>query len=218
MTDAVGLIPKEQAIALILNSPVKTEPEINIALFIACTALHGKKTWDGQDYDLHYLTVGLSNTQSRSRMVIGLLHDVIEDSDWTLDDLRRIGFSERVVSAVDALTLRKKEGEKYFDFIRRCSLNEDAIEVKLKDLKDNMSVSRNPGFPTGWQLLKQRAYIVSYQYLVAIKKDDIEAGSSIVDFVTKHRPDLYDANLLHTFSTEQLPSLPPPAPAATPRP
>ncbi len=202
MSKASGLMPKKQAIDLILRSPETEQPELNVALFIASVALHGKKTWDGLDYDLHYLTVGLSNTQSRTKMVIGILHDVIEDSEWTLDDLRKVGFSERVVNGVDGVT--KRNNEYYFDFIRRCSLNQDSIDVKLQDLKDNMRVSRNPGFPTPKQLHKQCAYIVSYQYLLAVKRGDIAQGAAINDFL-KQRPDLYDARLMHDFSSEGKP-------------
>lgn len=200
MNQVTGVMPKEQAIDFILNSPVKSQPEINIALFIACTALHGKKTWDGLDYDLHYLTVGLSNTHSRTKMVIGILHDVIEDSEWELDDLRLAGFSERVVAGVDGVT--KRPGELYFDFVRRCSCNPDSVDIKLQDLKDNMSVSRNPGFPTEWQLKKQRAYVVAYQYLVAIKQHEIAPGTSVGEFMAS-RPQINDVALLREFSTDR---------------
>lgn len=212
MSQTLGLMPKEQAIGFILNSPFRGQPEINIALFIASTALHGKKTWDGLDYDLHYLTVGLNNTQSRTKMVIGILHDVVEDSDWELDDLRRIGFSGRVIAGVDGVT--KRPGELYLDFVRRCSANPDSIDIKLQDLKDNMSVSRNPGFPSEWQLKKQRAYIVAYQYLVAIKQNEIAPGSSVREFMAS-RPQINDLALLREFSTDRAPpALPFPAPTA----
>lgn len=195
MADAVGLMPKEQAIEFILNSPVKKAPEINIALFIAATALHGQTTWDGEDYDPHYLRVGMTGTKSKDKMIIGILHDVVEDTDWELDDLRRVGFDERIVNGVDGVT--KRPGELYFDFVERCSLNPDSIDIKISDLTDNMSVSRNDNFPNDKQLEKQRAYIVSYQYLVAVKKGRIAPGSSVRDFMLsqtqfKDHMDLYE--------------------------
>lgn len=181
MSEAIGLMPKEQAISIILASPAHHDDSINTALWIASTALHGQRTWDGKDYDPHYLRVGMNRTMSDAKRIIGILHDVVEDSDWTLDDLGQVGFSERVVNGVDAVTKRSNEG--YFTFLERCSLNEDAIDVKINDLKDNMDGSRNDRFLGEHQLQKQQAYVVSYQYLVAIKKGEIEPGSSVKDFM-----------------------------------
>jgi hypothetical protein len=198
---------KEAIIAAIQASPVLKTPGINLALFIASAALHGKTTWDGEDYDAHYIRVAFaSGTQSIDKMIIGILHDVVEDTDWTLDDLRRLGFSERVVNGVDGVT--KREGERYFDFVERCSLNPDSIDVKLSDLKDNMSVSRNDSFLNEKQVLKQQAYIVSYQYLVAIKKGEIAPGSPVKDFMLS-RPNFRDhMDLYAHFSAG--PAAPPP--------
>ena len=63
------------------------------------------------------------------------------NGDWMIADLRLAGFSERVLAGVDAMT--KRPGEDYYAFIMRCSLNEDALDVKLKDLHHNLTLSRN---------------------------------------------------------------------------
>ena len=210
MVKPAGLMPKEDLINFILASPVKDPPEINLALIIASCALHGAKTRDGKDYDYHYLHVGMHGTHSRDKIVIGTLHDVLEDTDWTVDDLRRVGFSERIVLGIDALT--KRDGEKYFDFVERCSLNEDARDLKLEDLDHNMSWSRNVSFPDDKQIRKQKAYIVAYQYLVAVKKGDVVPGTPVAVFV-ESRPKLKDIGLLEEFSSKPgLGSLVRPAP------
>jgi len=64
------------------------------------------------------------------------LHDVVEDTEATLDDLIRAGFSRSVVDAVEALT--KRDGEDYGDFVIRCSQNPIAKVVKSCDVKDNL--------------------------------------------------------------------------------
>ncbi len=73
--------------------------------------------------------------------VVALLHDVVEAGPgWTLDRLREEGFSDEVVAAVDALTHR--EGEDYFDAVRRAGANPVARTVKLADLADNSDRTR----------------------------------------------------------------------------
>jgi (p)ppGpp synthase/HD superfamily hydrolase len=75
--------------------------------------------------------------------IVALLHDVVEDGAgerWTFERLRAEGFSEAVVTAVDAVT--KRAGEDYADFVRRAAQNALAREVKLADIADNMDLSR----------------------------------------------------------------------------
>jgi len=72
-----------------------------------------------------------------SGIAVAYLHDVVEDTSFTLDDLRRDGFNDEILEAVDAITRRK--GEKYFDYIRRLSSNPIAKRVKIADLQENLS-------------------------------------------------------------------------------
>ena len=74
---------------------------------------------------------------------IAILHDLIEDCpEWTLDLLSAI-FTERIIAGIDAMTKRKNES--YELYIERLSLNDDAVMIKLCDLKDNMDITRLPG-------------------------------------------------------------------------
>lgn len=109
------------------------------AIRIAAEVHEGQLDKAGQPYILHVLRVMFA-CQSPDAQVAGALHDVVEDSNWTLDDLRREGFSATVVDIVDALT--RREGEDYFDFARRAASTPLGREVKRADLLDNMDLRR----------------------------------------------------------------------------
>ena len=74
--------------------------------------------------------------------IAGVLHDVVEDSCVTLEDLKQAGFSSEVVDAVDALT--RRADERYEDYLLRCRKNPIARVVKRADLHDNMDTTRLP--------------------------------------------------------------------------
>lgn len=163
---------------------VPAKAGMNLALVILGSALYGAKQWSGADYAEHPLLVGLRQTRSTTKQIIGILHDVVEDSDWTLDDLRALGFSERIVRGVESVT--KNDNEQYLEFIERCSRNSDGIDVKINDLEHNSTHTRNSSLLTAKQIGKQNIYILSYNYLVAVKKGEIAAGSSIYDYMKKN--------------------------------
>ena len=73
---------------------------------------------------------------------VAWLHDIVEDTEVTLDDLRREGFPEHIVAAVDAHTHRA--GEAYLDYVRRAAANPLARQVKTQDVLPNMDLSRLP--------------------------------------------------------------------------
>ena len=79
--------------------------------------------------------------------IVAVLHDVIEDTPVTAEELRREGFDEAVLAAVECLTHRK--GEPYADYVVRCKGNVIARQVKLADLEDNARPSRHCCVPTG---------------------------------------------------------------------
>lgn len=93
----------------------------------------------GQPYILHPLRVMLRLATEAER-VVAILHDVVEDSEVTLDDLRAEGFSDEVVDAIDHVT--RREGESYEAFIERIAPHPLARRVKVADLEDNMDVTR----------------------------------------------------------------------------
>ena len=112
------------------------------ALGIAARVHAAQRDKAGADYVLHPLRV-MSALATPDERIAAVLHDVVEDGPgWTSDRLRREGFSEVVVTAVEALT--KREGEDYLDFVRRAAAHPVARRVKLADLDDNMDLRRLP--------------------------------------------------------------------------
>lgn len=109
------------------------------AISVAARAHKGQKDKAGAPYLLHPLRMML-RMNSETAMMAAVLHDVVEDTDWTLERLREAGFAEEVVEAVDCLTHR--EGESYEEFVGRVRANPVARQVKVADLEDNMNIRR----------------------------------------------------------------------------
>ncbi len=112
---------------------------LNKAIKLACEAHDGQFDKAGKPYILHPLRL-LIKLKNIDEMQVAVLHDVVEDSDMTLEVLRKEGFEESVLQAIECLT--KKTGEDYSDFISRVLLNDLARKVKIEDIKDNMDLSR----------------------------------------------------------------------------
>ncbi|MBN1517092.1 HD domain-containing protein [Candidatus Sumerlaeota bacterium] len=109
------------------------------AIQIAAKAHEGQMDRQGQPYILHPLRVML-HMQTNEGRIAAVLHDVVEDSTTTLDDLRQAGFTEFVVQAVDAVS--RRDGEDYMDFVKRSAQNPLGKQIKLADLHDNMDLRR----------------------------------------------------------------------------
>jgi len=112
---------------------------LNKAIEIAAIAHTGQVDKAGAPYILHPLRVMLTRDNELER-ICAVLHDVVEDTEITFEDLRKQGFSEEVIVVLDCLT--KRNGESYDDFIRRVLKNETACQVKLADIEDNMDLTR----------------------------------------------------------------------------
>lgn len=113
--------------------------DLDTALALAVEAHRGQLDKAGQPYILHPLRV-MARVSTPTERLVAVLHDVVEDSPTTLDDLRRAGFSDEVVRAVDFLT--RREDESYEAFIERVAGDPLARRVKLADLEDNMTLTR----------------------------------------------------------------------------
>lgn len=111
------------------------------AIALAVAAHKGQRDKTGAPYILHPLRMMLAVDGDVARMA-AVLHDVVEDTGRTLDDLRAQGFPEEVVEAVGHLT--KREGESYEAFVERAAAHPIARRVKIADLEDNMDVRRLP--------------------------------------------------------------------------
>lgn len=111
------------------------------AIAIAATAHVGQVDKGGAPYILHPLKVMLRMNSLEER-IVAVLHDVVEDCGISLDDLRKEGFSEDVLSAIESVT--KVPGESYEDFVERAAQNPIGRVVKLADLEENSDLSRIP--------------------------------------------------------------------------
>ena len=109
------------------------------AIQIAAEGHKGQKDKAGAPYILHPLRM-MMRLKTEAEMITAILHDVIEDTDWTIEKLREKGFSEEVLEAVECVTNR--EGESYEQFIERAGKNPIARQVKIADLEDNMNIQR----------------------------------------------------------------------------
>src|SRR5688572_12689020 len=105
------------------------------AIAIAAQAHRRQKDKAGAAYILHPLRL-MMRMKTESEKIAAILHDVVEDTGWTIEMLRDQDFSEEVLEAVECLT--KREGESYEEFIERAGTNPVARRVKIADLEDNM--------------------------------------------------------------------------------
>jgi len=114
----------------------------------------------GQPYINHPIAVA-NKLNGEIEKIVALLHDVVEDSATTLEDIRKAGFDEYVVKALDCITKRK--GESYDDYLLRVKNNDIAKMVKLADLSHNMDMSRLPSLTD-----KDLERLKKYEYAVSV--------------------------------------------------
>jgi (p)ppGpp synthase/HD superfamily hydrolase len=111
---------------------------VETAVQMALDAHEGQTDKSGGTYILHPLRL-MQKVETREEKMVALLHDVVEDSERTFEDLEE-EFSEEIISAVKSMT--KKDGETYKEFIQRARQNDIAREVKKADIRDNLNVER----------------------------------------------------------------------------
>ncbi len=119
----------------------------------------------GAPYMHHVHRVSLAGLTEEEK-IVGLLHDVVEDTEWTFEALENEGFSKQVIDALKCVT-KTSEDEDYELFIERVARNPLAIRVKLNDLADNMDIRRIPELgPKDFERLTK--YHKAYQYLKSL--------------------------------------------------
>jgi (p)ppGpp synthase/HD superfamily hydrolase len=112
---------------------------IEKSLEIALKAYRGQTDKAGETYILHPLRL-MAKMDTKEEMAVALLHDVVEDSEYTAQKLANEGIPEDVVKAVEYLT--KQDGESYEDFTKRVLENNLAAKIKKADIEDNLNVLR----------------------------------------------------------------------------
>ena len=132
------------------------------AIEIATEAHQGQLDKAGKDYIGHTLRV-MAMGRTLDEKIVGVLHDVIEDSDWTFGMLQNEGFSPEVIEALRCVT-KTSENENYDDFIDRIRKNPLATAVKLNDLTDNMDIRRLP-YLSDKDVKRLKRYLKAYKRL-----------------------------------------------------
>ena len=133
------------------------------AILIAAQAHRYQRDKAGRPYILHPLRVMMA-MDNEQEMTAAVLHDVVEDSKWTLERLRSEGFSAEIIDVIEALT--RCEDESYEEYASRAGKHPVARKIKLADLHDNMditrlvelndeSIQRLRQYHAAWQMLKQ---------------------------------------------------------------
>lgn len=132
------------------------------AIEIATEAHRGQLDKAGNDYISHPLRVMAAGT-SVNEKIVGVLHDVVEDTDWTFEMLAAEGFSDEVIDALRCVT-KLSENEPYDKFIARVKTNSLAVAVKLNDLSDNMDIRRLP-YLSDKDIKRLKKYLKAYKQL-----------------------------------------------------
>ncbi len=114
-------------------------PTLEDAIALAAEAHVGQTDKAGAPYILHLLRVMQAQQSTEARMA-GVLHDLVEDTGYTFEDLEEMGYPSEVIEALRHVT--KRDGESYADFAKRAGRHPVARQVKTADLEDNMDVTR----------------------------------------------------------------------------
>ena len=139
------------------------------ATIVAMEAHREQTDRAGEPYINHPLHVAEAMDGAVKRTV-AILHDVVEDSEWTIDDLRQEGFSVEVVEAVAALT--RSEEESYQGYITRVSKNNLAVKVKIADLMHNLDASRLTRI-RGGDVTRMERYIIALRTLRSLDAPEV---------------------------------------------
>ncbi len=133
------------------------------AINIAMQAHAGQVDKAGMPYIGHVMRV-MQAGKTIDEKIVGVLHDVVEDTTWTFDALLAEGFPVHIVDALRCVT-KLSDDEPYESFINRVKTNPLAVAVKIADLTDNMDIRRLQTL-TDADVQRLRKYLKAYQSLV----------------------------------------------------
>ena len=110
------------------------------AIQIAVEAHAGEKDRGGKAYILHPISV-MMRCETDEEKIVAILHDVVEDTDWTFEALHEEGFTDTIIEALKTVT-KHSEDKDYDEFVQRSLKNEIGRKVKIADLRENLDVTR----------------------------------------------------------------------------
>lgn len=114
---------------------------------------------------IHHPIIVAEHMNDEETTIVALLHDVVEDTNTTFEEIESYGFSKDVMDALKLMT--HKEGVDYFDYVHEIGKNRIAREVKLKDLEHNMQISRLDTV-TKKDLDRVKKYKKAHDYLLSV--------------------------------------------------
>lgn len=138
--------------------------QLEIAIELAIKYHKGQIDKGGNAYILHPLGV-MNDVDRMESKIVAMLHDIIEDTECTIDILREWGINEDTIESINTLT--RKEGMSYMEYITEISYDLIATEVKLADLKCNMDLSRLNRKITNKDLERNKKYMKAYYFLLS---------------------------------------------------
>lgn len=134
---------------------------LEVARQVAFEAHDGQKDKAGVPYIFHPIIVA-SMVETEDEKIVAFLHDVIEDSNITIDDLKELGFSNPITEAVFCIT--KTDGIKYEEYLEVVKSNPIARVVKIADLTHNSMISRIAN-PAEKDVKRTNKYAKAIKYL-----------------------------------------------------
>lgn len=150
-----------------------TQQEITIedALVFTTNAFRGFKDKGGNPYIHHCIRVMMAvEFYGYMYMIVALMHDVLEDTKYTVEDLWHIGVPEKCIEAIIALTKTKNMSK--LDSAKLAARNPISKIVKIADLRDNMNLSRIKNH-TEADIERNKKYSIALNYLLNIKSEKI---------------------------------------------
>lgn len=174
----VYMVPKEEIPEELVNFTPKlileenTQVSYEEALFLMAVNLMiqvqaNQKDKGGLSYYFHPMSVSKGCVNDYAK-IVAVLHDTLEDTPLTAENLEGFGFPEEIIEGVGAVT--RKGGETYAAFIERAAKNPLGREVKIADLSDNMDITRLNDL-TEKDAHRLRKYLHSFRYLAGVEKD-----------------------------------------------
>ena len=133
------------------------------AIEIATEAHKGQFDKAGNEYIGHPLRV-MEMGKTEEEKIVGVLHDVVEDTDWTFEKLEAEGFAPEIIASLKCVT-KLSENENYDAFIERVRKNPLATAVKINDLTDNMDIRRLP-YLSDKDVKRLKKYLKAYKKLI----------------------------------------------------
>lgn len=143
------------------------EKLLSKAITLALKAHEGQFDKSGMPYAGHIMRV-MAAGRTMDEKIVGVLHDVVEDTEWTFEALLKEGFPVHIIDALRCVT-KLSDDEPYDEFIERVKTSPLAVTVKINDLADNMDIRRYKEL-SDWDVKRLKKYLKAYQELTNQQK------------------------------------------------